>query len=163
MFTPPYRELSRFAGNLALGVESDLLLPQALSLALRSLARTHVARHLNDPVEKLRQGVSLADALSSAQKQLPRFILPTIRAGEETGRLEESLRFLEKHCSLLARPALSLVAQGSAGCMLLGGGRKGKIGRLSILVLPIGTVLFLEAEPRGFVLRDEINVGVGVD
>ena len=108
MFTPPYRELSRFAGNLAMGVETALNLPKALSIALRSLNGTRIAPLLNDPVKQVRQGASLAQALGSAERQLPPFVLPTLQAGEETGRLDEALRFLEHNCNLLAGPARAI-------------------------------------------------------
>ncbi len=108
MFTPPYRELSRFAGNLAMGVETALNPSKALSLALRSLSGTRIAPLLNDPVKQVQQGASLAQALGSAERQLPPFVLPTLRAGEETGRLDEALRFLEHHCHLLAGPSRAI-------------------------------------------------------
>ncbi len=105
MFTPPYRELSHFSGNLAIGVETALNLPKALAIALRSLHGTRIAPLLNDPVSQVKQGTSLAEALASAERQFPPFVLPTLRAGEETGRLDEALRFLEHHCALLDGPA----------------------------------------------------------
>ena len=108
MFTPPYRELSRFAGNLAMGVETALNPSKALSLALRSLRGTRIAPLLNDPVKQVQQGASLAQALGSAERKLPPFVLPILRAGEETGRLDEALRFLEHHCNLLAGPARAI-------------------------------------------------------
>ena len=106
MFMPPYRQLALFAGNLAFGIESARSLPRAFSIALRSLHHTRVGRSLHDPVETVRAGATIADTLKQADKFLPPFVIPTIQAGEETGRLEESLRFLEHHCRLLSGPAL---------------------------------------------------------
>jgi type II secretory pathway component PulF len=50
----------------------------------------------------------LAAALAAACPGLPPFFVPVIEAGETTGRLDDSLRFLETHCRLLARPAAAV-------------------------------------------------------
>lgn len=129
MFTPPYRQLGLFAGNFAMGIESALTMPRAFSIALRSLSRTPITRAMIEPVETVRSGTSIADTLRQAERHLPSFVIPTIQAGEETGRLEESLRFLERHCHMLSRSAifirnawlvpLSVLFVGDTACIVL--------------------------------------------
>ena len=45
------------------------------------------------------------EALATEPAPWPRFYLPILAAGEQAGRTDESLRFLERHCKLLAGPA----------------------------------------------------------
>lgn len=83
-------------------------MPKALSMALRSLKGTRIEQSLADPAAQVKKGSTVADALHGAADTLPPFVLPAIRAGEETGRLEESLRFLQRHCEMLAGPAKAI-------------------------------------------------------
>ena len=105
---PRYDRLARFAGNLAIGVDSAVSMPKALSMALRSLRGMATESRLNEPVRQVKRGATVADALDAAQGLFPPFVIASIRAGEETGRLGEALRFVERHCDMLAGPAKAL-------------------------------------------------------
>jgi len=56
-------------------------------------------------LERVNEGAGLTEALADADKLFPPFFLPVIWAGEQTGRLDDSLRYLEHHCKSLAGPA----------------------------------------------------------
>ena len=49
--------------------------------------------------------MSLAQSLEVAQGELPPFVLPVLRCGERSGRLDQSLRYLERHCAMLEGPS----------------------------------------------------------
>lgn len=106
--TPPYRKLASFSYSLATCAESSADLVRGLELCLKPMRGTAIGGRWTNAVDAIRKGSSLADALSPAAELLPPFFLPVIRAGEQSGRLGEALRFLEKHCNLLAGPALAL-------------------------------------------------------
>jgi len=63
---------------------------------------------MQEVADSVRRGESLTAALTASCHGLPPFFVPVIEAGEVTGRLDDSLRFLETHCRLLARPATAL-------------------------------------------------------
>ena len=106
--TPPYKKLASFSFDLATCAESSADMVRGLELCLKPMRDTAIGQRWSGAVEAVRGGSSLADALSPAEPLLPPFFLPVIRAGEQSGRLGEALRFLERHCSLLAGPALAL-------------------------------------------------------
>lgn len=100
----PYDRLALFSGTLATCVETGLALPASLEHARRALNGTGLANPIQDVADDVRRGESLADALTTHCHSLPPFYIPVIEAGERTGRLDESLRFLEAHCRVLERP-----------------------------------------------------------
>jgi len=55
--------------------------------------------------ERAESGMELSDSLEPAEDRFPPFFLPVIRCGEQGGRLDEALRYLERHCALLVAPA----------------------------------------------------------
>lgn len=106
--TPAYKQLASFSFDLATCVESSADLVRGLELCLKPLRDTAIGRRWSGAVQAVRGGSSLAEALRPAEPLLPPFFLPVIGAGEQSGRLGEALRFLERHCRLLAGPALAL-------------------------------------------------------
>jgi type IV pilus assembly protein PilC len=106
--TPPYKKLAGFSFGLATCAESSADMVRGLELCLKPMRGTAIGERWSGAVAAVRKGSSLADALSPAKELLPPFFLPVIQAGEQSGRLGEALRFLEKHCNLLAGPALAL-------------------------------------------------------
>ncbi len=106
--TPPYKQLASFSFGLATCAESSADMVRGLELCLKPMRGTAIGRRWSDAVAAVSKGSSLADALRPAKELLPPFFLPVIQAGEQSGRLGEALRFLEKHCNLLAGPALAL-------------------------------------------------------
>ncbi|MFZ1137474.1 MAG: type II secretion system F family protein, partial [Candidatus Korobacteraceae bacterium] len=54
------------------------------------------------------QGMKLFDALTPFTRSFPSFFLPAVRCGEESGHLDETLRYLESHCRLLIGPGRTM-------------------------------------------------------
>ena len=51
--------------------------------------------------EQTAAGTTLFQALEPHKHHFPAFVLPAIRCGEESGHLDQTLRYLENHCRLL--------------------------------------------------------------
>jgi type II secretory pathway component PulF len=105
---PLYGTLASFSRDLATCVRSGVHIDRGLEVCIKGVRRTRLGDAWLGAVDSVRQGKSLADALSGAQDILPPFYLQVIRAGEQTGRLDDALTFLESHCRLLAGPASAL-------------------------------------------------------
>jgi len=105
MFALPYRELSRFAGQLATCHRAGLDLARSLEINARIFTKPKFRRAAEHAIVRVRDGAQLSAALASAPVRWPPFYIPILEAGELTGRVEESLRYLEKHCQLLDGPA----------------------------------------------------------
>lgn len=108
MRAPPYKVLGRFAHDLRTCVRSGVDIVKGLELSLKPFRKTAFGPRWSGAVDQVRRGESLAGALRGADDLLPAFYLPVIEAGEQSGRLEEALEFLESHCKLLAGPASAL-------------------------------------------------------
>lgn len=108
LFPCPYDKLARFAGNLATCLEAGVGVEKSLENANRSLARTPLAPALRVSLSRVAKGSTLAEALAAIEWGLPPFFLPMIQAGEQTGRVDEALRYLERHCRLLIEPTKAL-------------------------------------------------------
>jgi type II secretory pathway component PulF len=104
----PYKHLARFAGNLATCQEAGLGMVESLKSTRRSLANTHLSGEMDIVFARVEKGAPLFEAISVAKRSLPAFFVPMIEAGEQTGRLDESLRYIEHHCELLAGPASAM-------------------------------------------------------
>ncbi len=105
---PPYGRLSLFAGNLATCAEAGVELVRGVTVSGRALAGTRLATVVQSAAERIKQGDSVATALGAENAPWPPFFVPMIEAGEETGHLDASLRYLEHHCQLLAGPSRTL-------------------------------------------------------
>ncbi len=105
MLEVPYEKLGRFAGNLATCLEAGISVDHALKSSKRSLRQTRYGGAIEVAEMRVREGASLHEALATEPAPWPRFYLPILEAGERASRTDESLRFLERHCKLLAGPA----------------------------------------------------------
>jgi type II secretory pathway component PulF len=108
MFAPPYEPLSRFAGNLVTCLQAGLGMSRSFKTARRALTNTRLQGAMDIAQARMENGDALSESLADAEPGLPKFFVPMIQAGEQTGRLDESLRYLEHHCKMLARPARAL-------------------------------------------------------
>ena len=79
-------ELGRYARVLGSLVEAGVPLPEALSIARRSLVNTHLAAAAGRVAASVNQGAGLTASLS-AEGVFPRAALSFVRTGEETARL----------------------------------------------------------------------------
>lgn len=105
MFEVPYEKLGRFSGNLATLLEAGIGIEKGLASSKRSLGSTRFGSAIEVAQSRVSQGAPLYEALAAEPAPWPRFYLPILAAGEQTGRTDETLRFLERHCKLLAGPA----------------------------------------------------------
>ncbi len=105
---PPYKLLARFSYELGTCARSSADMVRSMELCLKPLRGTRIGEHWSGAAEQIRRGQSLHAALRPAEDLLPPFYLPVIEAGEKSGRLDEALYFLERHCNLLAGPAAAL-------------------------------------------------------
>ena len=108
MFKPPYRELAQFAGNLATCLEAGVGLEQGIESSGRALSSTRLGNAVRDVQDSVHQGNELSAALAAAKAPWPPFLIPFVKAGEQSGRLDYALRYLEQHCRLLDGPARAL-------------------------------------------------------
>lgn len=108
LLSPPYDKLAHFAGNLATCLEAGVGVEQSLKTASRSLDGTRLAPALQVSLTRVKRGTSLAEAFAAIEWGLPTFFVPMVQAGEQTGRTDEALRHLERHCRLLVAPSNAL-------------------------------------------------------
>ncbi|TWT82603.1 Type II secretion system protein F [Planctomycetes bacterium CA13] len=105
---PSYDALARFSHDLGTCVRSGVDIVRGLELCLKAFCRTRLGDCWSGAPDAVRRGSSLSDALSGGADYLPAFFLPVIKAGEQSGRLDEALEFLESHCRLLSGPAAAI-------------------------------------------------------
>lgn len=83
-----------FTKNLAVMIKTGVSLPRAFEV----LAKQSKAKNLRIALEKISEriikGESLSNALSSFPKIFPKIYQATLKVGEETGKIEESLNIL---------------------------------------------------------------------
>ena len=80
-----------FLKIMALLVEHQAPLHEAMILAGYSTGNRQIIRDSSEVAQQLQQGESLLDSLKAA-KRLPRFLRWMLRSGEENGRLNETLK-----------------------------------------------------------------------
>ena len=105
---PQYKLLAGFSRDLRMCLRSTSDMVRGLELCIKPIRNTVLGDRWKTAAEKVRGGATLAEALDDAEGWLPPFFLPVIRAGEQSGRLEEALAFLETHCTQLSGPAVTL-------------------------------------------------------
>lgn len=103
----PLEELTVFCGNLATCLAAGLDVPTSLRTGHAS-DTSALGQVAEQAAQETAEGASLADALERASEYFPAFFVPVIRCGEQSGRIDETLRYLERHCRLLAGPARSM-------------------------------------------------------
>jgi len=101
----PYQQLSLFCGNLATCLAAGLSVPVSLRTSMRSSPSLALREAAETAAQRAAGGMELAEALEVGRDFFPPFLLPVIRCGERSGRLDEALRYLEHHCALLDGPS----------------------------------------------------------
>lgn len=82
--------MARFARTATTLVASGVPLIQMLEVVARSINNVHVERSINNAIEKIKGGKSLADAIEGDPNFLP--LVPNmLRIGEQSGSLEDML------------------------------------------------------------------------
>lgn len=92
----PLKDLAWFLRKFALAQKSGIRPYQALVHIGQSKTSPLLAAVVNDVADQIRQGVQLQAALEPHAKALGPLVVPIIRAGEQSGRLEEELDRLIK-------------------------------------------------------------------
>ena len=100
----PLKDLAAFSGNLATCIEAGLSVPDSVETCTRSSPNQLLRSFGRRIAEEVRRGVPLSEAMEGMAAHLPRFYLPVMRCGEQSGRTDEALRYLQEHCEMLERP-----------------------------------------------------------
>ena len=107
LFRPsiPLEQFSRFSCNMATCLAAGLGIPGSLTTCGRTFPNLELRAILKSAGKRTTDGMTLFDALEPHKNRFPAFFLPVLRCGEECGRLDEALRYLESHCRDMAEPA----------------------------------------------------------
>jgi type IV pilus assembly protein PilC len=105
-------QVGLFARTLSTLLAGGLPLVPALDTAARSISSRRVSRAVLDSIETVREGKSLADALT-ATKVIPDLATEMITVGEQTGALPQMLNsvaeFFEEDVATALTAALTLI------------------------------------------------------
>lgn len=91
------KDLAIATAELAAMIKAGMPLDRALELLARVAAGEGLRRLLGEALQRVRRGLTLADALGANSSPLPGVYVGAIRAGEQSGRLEETLRHLAEY------------------------------------------------------------------
>lgn len=104
----PLERLAHFCQNLGVCLRAGLDVATSLKTCTRSAADSGLGQIISQAAEITAAGMSLSEALAPWRERFPAFFLPVLRCGEQSGREEEALAYLERHCRLLAEPARAM-------------------------------------------------------
>ncbi|MBP6945951.1 MAG: type II secretion system F family protein [Candidatus Pacebacteria bacterium] len=116
--------------NLATMVEAGLTISRSLEVAKRQTRNTHLQEVLIEIITSVKKGESFSTALSAFPKMFTSLLVSMVRAGEESGKLTESLRVAsiqmerasnlqKKIKSALIYPSIVLSAMVCIGILML--------------------------------------------
>lgn len=100
----PLRLVSVFSGNLATCLSAGVAIPTALRTAGRTFSNVELKTLIEDAADRTEKGTAFSEAIEPLRRRLPKYFLPAVQCGEQSGRLDETLRYLERHCAMLAEP-----------------------------------------------------------
>ncbi|HUY88056.1 MAG TPA: type II secretion system F family protein [Pirellulales bacterium] len=122
----PLERLALFCQNLGLCLHAGMDVPTSLKTCTRSSANSELRQIIEQAAESTAAGMSLSEALAPWRERFPAFFVPVLQCGEQSGKEEESLGYLQRHCRLLVEPArvmrntwlapLSIMLAGSTVC-----------------------------------------------
>ena len=98
--------LAQFAWTMYITLEAGMDLLKAMPLCLRSTGNAHYTDHTTDIVQELRSGGEITHALADT-KAFPRMFLDSVRVGEESGRLPETLAIVSDQYQDQAKRAMA--------------------------------------------------------
>jgi type II secretory pathway component PulF len=104
----PLQQLSHFSGQMATCVAAGIDIPTSLRTCCRSSPSPLLREILPRAAEQTATGTALFDSLKLRRDCFPAFYLPVLRCGEESGHLDQTFRYLERHCRLLVGPARTM-------------------------------------------------------
>ncbi|HVX15372.1 MAG TPA: type II secretion system F family protein [Pirellulales bacterium] len=98
--------LAQFAWSMYITLEAGMDLLKAMPLCLRSTGNAHYTDHTDDVVREIRSGGEITFALADT-KAFPRMFLDSVRVGEESGRLPETLAIVSDQYQDQAKRAMA--------------------------------------------------------
>ena len=91
------KKLALICSQLAIELKAGLPLVKSLHLTAENEPDKRLKGMLNEVAEDVQAGNGLADSLTARAPYLPRTFIETVRAGEESGRLDECFGRLQKY------------------------------------------------------------------
>ena len=101
----PLEQLSRLCWNLGVCLSAGMTVLEAMQTCQRTAPDPMLRVILRGAIERVADGMELADAMEPWRERFPAFFLPVLRCGDRSGRMEATLDYLKEHCHLLAGPA----------------------------------------------------------
>lgn len=98
--------LAQFSWTMYITLEAGMDLLRALPLCLRSTGNAHYTDHTTDVLQEIRAGSEVTHALADT-KAFPRTFLDSVRVGEESGRLPETLAIVSEQYQDQAKRAMA--------------------------------------------------------
>lgn len=96
IFSVPFKEKLFFTRNLEVMVRTGVPLSRAIAALADQAKSKRLKNVLKKASDQVIKGVSLSEALAQFPDVFPSVYTETLKVGEETGKLEDSLRMLEK-------------------------------------------------------------------
>ena len=84
--------LSRFAENLSVLIAAGLPITQALKITANIIDNSFYKKIIEKTEENVARGETISSVLSKYPEQVPPFFTQMVSTGEETGRLEDTLK-----------------------------------------------------------------------
>jgi len=91
------KNLSSFCRNLKNNLKAGIPLVNALKLLEEHLGDKRLCRVLNKVINNIKSGLSFTESLEEFKSVFPEFFITLIHFGEESGRLQQILDFMEKY------------------------------------------------------------------
>lgn len=126
----PLEEKLNFTRNVAVMIGAGVSLAKALDVMERQAHSPKFKSAIKNMAEAIRRGKSLAEALGEYPNIFPKFYEEMVKAGEKSGKLEESLKLIalqlkkdyairRKVRSALVYPAIIIIAMIGIGILMM--------------------------------------------
>ena len=89
-------------------LSSGLSTKKSLTLSASKSGSNRLHKYLDTLISGIDQGLTLSDAFETRKGLFPRFYVPVVKCGEESGRVLEAFNFLHDYCKKLD-PTLRIV------------------------------------------------------
>ncbi len=98
--------IARFAATMATLLNGGIPILSGLGLTARTIKNSFFERTIEQGIEALEQGKSLAGHLSESAL-FPSFVVQLVKAGEKSGQLDRMFLSIARHCEVEAEMAVS--------------------------------------------------------
>lgn len=117
------REKILFARNLATMITAGLPLTRALSIFIKQTKNPQLLLVLRQVSDDINKGTSLSEAMGKHEKVFPSLMVSMVHAGEESGKLAESLNLvgiqMEKSYTITKKVKGALMYPGIVFCVMI--------------------------------------------